>query len=138
MNVIGVVFVVCFGFIFGIYFIIIGFIVVVVIVVNLKLCINNIIGFVFVIVIVIMENLGDNFVEYVFICFGIVLFGVFLVFIVNFIFILLKYEIRLYYKIVSIMEEIIKWICMNFYYVFEYILLKEDIEKMKDNVVKMN
>ncbi|MEH7581207.1 aromatic acid exporter family protein, partial [Priestia megaterium] len=137
-NVIGAASAVCFGLIFGTHPIIIGFTAVVVIAVNLKLRINNTIGLALVTVIAIMENPGDNFVEYALIRFGTVLLGVFSAFIVNLIFIPPKYETRLYYKIVSTTEEIIKWIRMNLYHASEHTLLKEDIEKMKDNVAKMN
>jgi uncharacterized membrane protein YgaE (UPF0421/DUF939 family) len=69
-NVIGAASAVCFGLIFGTHPIIIGFTAVVVIAVNLKLRINNTIGLALVTVIAIMENPGDNFVEYALIRFG--------------------------------------------------------------------
>ncbi|TYR79242.1 aromatic acid exporter family protein [Priestia megaterium] len=137
-NVIGAVLAVIFGLLFGTHPFIIGLTAVMVITVNLKLKIGNTIGLALVTVIAIMENPGDDFVAFALIRFGTILLGVFSAFIVNLIFIPPKYETKLYYKIVSTTEEIIKWIRMNLYHASEYTPLKEDIEKMKDNVAKMN
>lgn len=137
-NVIGALLAVGFGLLFGTHPFIIGLTAVMVITLNLKLKIGNTIGLALVTVIAIMESPSDDFVQFAVIRFATVLLGVFSAFIVNLIFLPPKYETKLYYKIVGTTEEIIKWIRMNIYHASEYTLLKEDIEKIKDQLTKAN
>lgn len=138
VNIIGVVIVIVFGFIFGFSLIMIGLIVVIVIIIMLKFKIEYIILIVFVIVIVILEFVGDDFLMFVLIRISIVILGVFFFFIVNFVFLFFKYEIKLIYNIVENIEEIMKWIRLFMWQLIEYLILKEDIEKLKEKMIKFD
>ncbi|WP_110114314.1 aromatic acid exporter family protein [Bacillus sp. CGMCC 1.16541] len=136
-NVIGAFLAVVFGLAFGNHPFIIGLTAVIVIAINLKLGIGNTIGLALVTVIAIMENPGADFIQFALIRFGTIILGVLSAFIVNLIFLPPKYETKLYYKVVGTTEEIIKWIRMSIRHASEHTLLKDDIEKIKEKVSRM-
>lgn len=137
-NIIGAAFAILFGLIFGPHPFVIGLTVIIVIAINLKIKIENTIPVSIVTVIAILENPGEDFIEFSLIRFGTVLLGVLSAFIVNLIFIPPKYETKLYYRIVDNTEEIIKWIRINMREVSDYSELKTDIEKIKDKMIKLD
>lgn len=136
-NIIGAILAIIFVLIFGNNPFIIGLTAVIVISINLKLKIENTIGLALVTVIAIMENTSEQFIEFAIIRFLTIMLGVLSAFIVNLVFIPPKYETKLYYKIVDTTEEIIKWTRMNIRQASEYTLLKEDIERIKEKMNKM-
>jgi uncharacterized membrane protein YgaE (UPF0421/DUF939 family) len=136
-NVIGAVLAIIFVLVFGNNPFIIGLTAVIVIAINLKLKIENTIGLALVTVIAIMENTSEQFVEFAVIRFLTIMLGVLSAFVVNLVFLPPKYETKLYYKIVHTTEEIIKWTRMNIRQASEHTLLKEDIERIKEKMNKM-
>jgi uncharacterized membrane protein YgaE (UPF0421/DUF939 family) len=136
-NVIGAVLAIVFVLIFGNNPFIIGLTAVIVIAINLKLKTENTIGLALVTVIAIMESTSDQFVDFAIIRFLTIMLGVLSAFMVNLVFIPPKYETKLYYKIVDTTEEIIKWIRINIRQASDYTLLKEDIERIKEKMNKM-
>lgn len=136
-NVIGAILAIAFVLIFGTNPFIIGLTAVIVIAINLKLKIENTIGLALVTVIAIMENTSEHFIKFAIIRFLTIMLGVLSAFIVNLIFLPPKYETKLYYKIVDTTEEIIKWTRMNIRQASEYTLLKEDIERIKEKMGRM-
>jgi uncharacterized membrane protein YgaE (UPF0421/DUF939 family) len=67
-----------------------------------------------------------------------ILLGILSAFIVNLVFLPPKYETKLYLKINENTEEIIKWIRINTRHASEHKMLKDDIEKMKENMIKLD
>jgi uncharacterized membrane protein YgaE (UPF0421/DUF939 family) len=63
--------------------------------------------------------------------------GVFSAFIVNLIFMPPKYEQKLYTEISSTTGEMIRWIRLSSRHAFDHNLLKIDIEKLKENRIKI-
>ncbi|MBM6616444.1 FUSC family protein [Bacillus suaedaesalsae] len=136
-NMIGAVFALAFVFLFSSNPLIIGFTVMLVIGITIKLKFESAIPLALVTVIAIMETPSDESIEFSLIRFGSIVLGVLSAFLVNLIFLPPKYETKLYYKIVDTTEEIIKWIRINTRNAAGHIELKEEIEKMKDNLTKL-
>jgi uncharacterized membrane protein YgaE (UPF0421/DUF939 family) len=136
-NIIGAFFAILFALLFSTNPLIIGFTVMIVIGITLKLKLEGTIPLAVVTIIAIMESPSDQFIEFGLIRFGSVLLGVLSAFLVNLIFFPPKYEAKLYYKIVDSTEEIIKWIRINTRNASGHIELKEEIELMKDNLSKL-
>ncbi|WP_246943083.1 FUSC family protein [Bacillus pinisoli] len=137
-NIIGAFFAILFTLLFTNNSIIIGFTVMIVIGITIKLKIESTIPLAVVTVIAIMETPGEQFIEFGLIRFGTVLLGVVSAFLVNLAFFPPKYEAKLYYQIVDTTEDIIKWIRINTRNASGHIELKEEIEKMKDRLVKLD
>lgn len=137
-NVIGAVVAIIFGLIFGPNPVVIGLTAIIVISINLKLKAETTIPVAIVTVIAILESPGDNFIEFGLIRFFTVLLGVLAAFIVNLVFLPPKYETKLYNRISNNTEEIIKWIRINVRHVSEHNILKEDIERLKEQMMKLD
>lgn len=137
-NLIGAIIAVIFVLVLGDNVVIIGLAAIIVITINLKLKIENTIPLSLVTVIAIMESPGDTFIEFSLIRFSTIMLGVLSAFIVNLVFIPPKYENKLYFKVSYITEEITKWIRINTRHASEHTLLKNDIEKLKDKVIKLD
>ncbi len=136
-NLVGAFFAILFVVLFSNNPIIIGFTVMIVIGIALKLKLESTIPLALVTVIAIMESPSDQFIEFALIRFGSILLGVLSAFLVNLVFFPPKYEAKLYYKIVESSEEIIKWIRINTRNASGHIELKEELERMKDNLSKL-
>lgn len=137
-NTIGALFAVIFVLIFGNHFVIIGLAAIIVIVIHLKLKIESAVGLSLVTLVAIMVTPGDTFIEFALIRFLTVMLGVFSAFIVNLVFIPPKYENKLYESISDLTTEITKWIRLTIRGASEHTFLKEDIDKLKDSLVKVD
>lgn len=135
-NIIGALTAVFFVLLLGNDFLIVGLAAIIVITINLKLKIENTISLSLVTLIAIMENPEGDFIEFALLRFSTIMLGVLSAFIVNLVFLPPKYENKLYYKITNITEEITKWIRLR--HASEYTLLKNDIEKIKDDIIKLD
>ncbi len=133
-NLIGAFIAIIFVVLFSNNALIIGFTVMIVIGITLKLRLESTIPLALVTVIAIMESPSSHFIEFASLRFGSVLLGVFSAFLVNLFFFPPKYETKLYYKIVDTTEEIIKWIRINTRNASGHIELKEELERMKINI----
>lgn len=136
-NVIGAILAVLFVLFLGNHFIVIGLAAIIVITLHLKLKLENTIGLSLVTLISIMETTNMNFMEFAGIRFSTIMIGVFSAFIVNLVFMPPKYENKLYLKIVSTTEEMVKWIRLSIRHDYDHQLLKADIKKLKENILAM-
>ncbi|MFZ3590982.1 aromatic acid exporter family protein [Bacillus sp. DJP31] len=136
-NLVGAFCAILFVILFSNNPIIIGFTVMIVIGIALKLKLESTIPLALVTVIAIMETPNEQFIEFALIRFGSILLGVLSAFIVNLVFFPPKYEAKLYSKIVDTTEEIIKWIRINTRNASGHIELKEELERMKINLSKL-
>ncbi len=137
-NIIGAVIAVVFVLVFGNNYFIVGLAAVIVIIINLKLKLEKTIALSLVTLIAIMETPGDDFVQFAVIRFSTIMLGILSAFLVNLVFLPPKYENKLYYKISNATEDITKWIRLNVRHASEHMLLKNDIEKLKDDVIKLD
>ncbi|WP_066069981.1 FUSC family protein [Neobacillus soli] len=137
-NIIGALLAVIFVLLIGNHFIVIGLAAIIVIIINLKLKLENTIGLSLVTLISIMETQSGSFIQFAGIRFSTIMIGVFSAFIVNLVFMPPKYENKLYFKIVNTTEEIIKWIRLSTRHDYEHYLLKTDIKKLKENIQSMD
>ncbi|MFY4776504.1 FUSC family protein [Metabacillus sp. RGM 3146] len=137
-NFIGAAFAIGFGLVFGSHPFIIGLTVVIVIMINLRLKIENTISVSLVTVVAIMESKGDHFLQFALMRFGTVMLGVLAAFVVNLVFLPPKYEKKVYSRIVANTEEILKWIRLNLRKAAEHSALKEDIDKLKEKMFKLD
>lgn len=137
-NLIGAVLAVIFVLILGNNFVIVGIAAIIVITINLKLKLENTITLSIVTLIAIMEAPGGDFISFALIRFSTIMIGVFSAFIVNLVFIPPKYETKLYYKIENTTEEIFKWLRLTTRHSADHTVLKNDIDKLKDILVKLD
>ncbi|WP_075980262.1 FUSC family protein [Bacillus massilinigeriensis] len=137
-NLIGAITAVLFVLAFGNHIFFIGLAAIIVITINLRLKIENTISLSLVTLIVIMETPGDTFIQFAIIRFSTILLGILSAFIVNLVFLPPKYENKLYYRISDVTVEIIKWIRLTSRHTANHNLLKNDIEKLKDQIIKLN
>jgi uncharacterized membrane protein YgaE (UPF0421/DUF939 family) len=137
-NIIGALIAVLFVVTLGNSVAVIGLAAIIVITINLKLNISNTISLSLVTLIAIMETPGDAFIEFAIIRFLTILLGILSAFFVNLVFLPPKYENKLYLRIASITEEATKWIRINTRHASEHTFLKKDIEKIKEDLIKLN
>jgi uncharacterized membrane protein YgaE (UPF0421/DUF939 family) len=136
-NIIGALLAVIFVLLLGNHIIVIGLAAIIVIIINLKFKLENTIGLSLVTLVSIMETQSGNFIQFAGIRFSTIMIGVFSAFIVNLLFMPPKYENKLYFKIVSTTEEIIKWIRLSTRHDYDHNLLKTDIKKLKESINTM-
>lgn len=137
-NIIGAIIAILFGLFFGANPFIIGLCAVIIIAVCLKLKIENTIVIALVTMIAILETTGDDFIQFAIIRLLTILLGVLSAFLVNLVFMPPKYETKLYQQITEISHEIMKWIRINIRNKSEYGSLKEEIDKLKDQLIKLD
>jgi len=137
-NIIGALLAVIFVLLLGNHIIVIGLAAIIVIIINLKLKLDNTIGLSLVTLISIMETQSGNFIQFAGIRFSTIMIGVFSAFIVNLVFLPPRYENKLYFKIVDTTEEIIKWIRLSTRHDYDHQLLKTDIKKFKESINTMD
>ncbi|MBM4765086.1 aromatic acid exporter family protein [Bacillus sp. B15-48] len=136
-NIIGAIIAVLFVLTLGNNFFIIGLAAILVIAINLKLKLENTISLSLVMLIAIMVTPGDDFFEFALLRFTTIIIGVIAAFIVNLVFFPPKYEKKLYQKNAFLNEEISKWIRISTRHASEHQLLKEDIEKLGEGMIKL-
>lgn len=137
-NVVGALIAISFVLLFGNNVFIIGLAAIIVITINLKINIEKTISLSLVTLIAIMETPGEEFIEFALIRFLTIMMGVLSAFIVNFVFLPPKYENKLYNNITDVTEEIIRWIRFSIRHASEHHLLKNDIEHIKDDLIKLD
>ncbi|MEI5908533.1 aromatic acid exporter family protein [Bacillus spongiae] len=137
-NLIGAIIAVSFVILFSNHIVIIGLAAIVTILIILKLQLGNTIGLALVTLIIIMEGSGDSFITFSFIRLSTIMVGVFSSFVINLLFIPPKYETKVYSQIDSITEEILKWTRLTTRHASEHSLLKKDIEKIKEKLIKLD
>ncbi|WP_453991026.1 FUSC family protein [Bacillus nitroreducens] len=137
-NLIGAFFAVLFGMYFGNNAFIIGLTVVLVIAITLKFKMEKNIPVAIVTIIAIMESPSDQFIEFASLRFLAILLGILSAFVVNLVFLPPKYEKKLYDRIVEQCEEIFKWVRISTRHASEYNILKDDIEKIKENIIQID
>jgi uncharacterized membrane protein YgaE (UPF0421/DUF939 family) len=136
-NIIGAAIAITFVLLFGNHVFIIGLAAIFVITINVALKNGNTIALSLVTLLVIMETPGENFIEFGMVRFFTIMLGVISAFVVNLVFLPPKYENKLYNKIATLTEESAKWIRHCTRHASDHQLLKNDIEKMKDGMVKL-
>jgi uncharacterized membrane protein YgaE (UPF0421/DUF939 family) len=137
-NIIGAIIAVLFVLFFGNHVFFVGLGAIIAITIILKLKIENTIGLALVTLIAIMEAPNENFIQFALIRFSTIMLGVFSSFLVNLIFLPPKYETKLYHRIIHVTEEILKWIRLSTRHASEHNLLKKDIEKLKEKLMKVD
>lgn len=137
-NAIGAITAILFVVMFGNHVMIIGLAAIIVITINLKLKIGDTLSLSLVTVIAIMVSPGDKFIEFALIRFLTIMLGVFVAFLVNLIFMPPKYENKLYYRISNVTVETAKWIRLSTRHASEHAFLKNDIEKLKEEMIKLD
>ncbi|MEC2057197.1 aromatic acid exporter family protein [Peribacillus psychrosaccharolyticus] len=136
-NIIGALVAVIFVLLFGNDIFIIGLAVIIVITINLRLKMDKTIVLSIVTVIAIMESQQGAFLTFAFIRFSSVMLGILSSFLVNLIFIPPKYEAKLYTQLSDVTEDIIKWIRISSRHASEHTLLKKDISRIKDELLRL-
>nr|WP_100330442.1 aromatic acid exporter family protein [Bacillus xiapuensis] len=137
-NFIGAVIGISFVLLFGNHFLIVGLAAIVTISVILKLRLEKTIGLSLVTVIVIMEVQNEQFIQFASIRFFTIMIGVLSAFIVNLIFLPPKYETKLFMQINQVTEDTLKWIRLSLRNGTEYHLLKKDISKLRERLIKID
>lgn len=137
-NIIGAFFAIVSVLLFGHNPFIVGLTAILVIALCLQLRLESTISVATVTVIAIMEYTETNFIQFAIVRFSTIMLGVLAAFIVNLIFLPPKYEKKLYHSIAENTEAILKWIRMNIRHASEHHVLKEDIEKLKENMIKLD
>lgn len=118
--------------------IIIGVAAVIIIALHLKLHLTDTIPLSVVTAIVIMEATTQHFIEFAITRFLIVMIGVVSAFVVNLIFLPPKYETKLYLKLQETSEEIIKWIRLTAIHTDNHMMLKKELEKLREDLVHID
>ena len=108
-NFIGAAVAIIFTLIFGHHIVAVGIAAIIVIALMLKLKLEKALSLALVTLIVIMEIQHDDFLQFALIRFGAVMVGVFAAFIVNIVFIPPKYEVKIFKKINTLQDDIIRW-----------------------------
>ncbi|ALC92114.1 hypothetical protein AM500_21805 [Bacillus sp. FJAT-18017] len=137
-NFLGALIATVFYLLLGNHVVVIGLAAIIVITLNLKLKLGNSTGLALVTLVSIMYMPGDQFIQFAALRFGTIMLGVFSAFIVNLVFLPPRYENRLYHKISDTTEEIIRWIRLSTRNASDHTLLKTDIEKLKDTLLKID
>ncbi|PFA63329.1 hypothetical protein CN378_20150 [Bacillus sp. AFS015802] len=137
-NLIGAGIAVLFVLLFGSNPLIVGLAAVIAIAIILKLKLQNTIGLALVTMIAIMEVTDQDFIQFAFIRFSTIMIGVFSSFLVNLVFLPPKYETKLFHKVSDSTEEILKWIRLSSRHATEFHLLKKDLERIKEKLIKVD
>lgn len=137
-NIISAILATVFVLTFGHDPFVVGVVVIIVIAINLKLGMESIIPLAVVTVIIIMESPTDDFITFATTRFFLIMIGVFSAFIVNLLFLPPKHETKLYHKISDSTENIIKWIRLLTRNDAEHKMLKKDLSRLKESMVKIN
>lgn len=137
-NLIGAVVAVAFGLIFENNYIIVGLAALITISIMLKLKLENSVSLGLVTMIVILESPGEHFLQFAWIRFATILIGILSAFIVNLIFLPPKYETKLYHRMSNLTEDIFKLIRLISMNASEHHLMKTEIEKIRERLVKVN
>ncbi|CAM3902487.1 FUSC family protein [Alkalicoccus chagannorensis] len=136
-NIISALLAVAFVTAFGSEPFVIGAVVVLVIAIHIKWKKESIIPLAVVTAVIIMGSPADNFYLLAADRFLLVMTGVFSAFVVNMLFLPPKHENQMYHKISGINEEIMQWIRLLLHHDIDYRTLKEDEQRIRDSIVKL-
>ena len=136
-NIIGAIVAIIAVLLFGNNYFIVGLAVMIVITINIKLKMENTIVLSIVTVIAIMEAQTGSFLTFALIRFSSVLLGILSSFMVNLLFLPPKYETKLYNHITNVTEDTLKWIRISTRHASEQTLLKKDINRLKNELLKI-
>ncbi len=137
-NLIGAAIAIIFVLTIGSNYFTIGAAAILAIVVMLKLKLDKPVPLTLVTIIIIMDSHSTDFLTFASLRFGTVLLGIISAFVVNLIFLPPKYENRLFASIHSVSEEVIRWIRVSIRHASDHISVKEDIEKLTDNLIQVD
>lgn len=137
-NLIGATIAVLFGIIFGHHIVAVGIAAIIVLGLMMKFKLEKSISLALVTVIAIMEVPGDDFVMFGLIRFGTVMLGVFAAFIVNLLFLPPKYEVKLFKKINSVQDDIIRWTRLAVRQASEHTSTKMAITKLQSRLNELD
>ncbi|MDQ0216825.1 uncharacterized membrane protein YgaE (UPF0421/DUF939 family) [Oikeobacillus pervagus] len=137
-NIIGALIAILSVVLFGNHIVIIGLASIVAITLILKLKIENTIGLALVTLIAIMEVSHEQFIQFALIRFSTIMLGVFSSFVVNLIFLPPKYETKLFHQIDLLTQDILKWMRLISRNASEHHLLKKDIGKIRERLMKLD
>ncbi|MGN7478477.1 aromatic acid exporter family protein [Solibacillus silvestris] len=137
-NLIGATVAVLFGLIFGHHIVAVGIAAIIVLGIMMKLKLEKSISLALVTVIAIMEVPGDDFIMFGLIRFGTVMLGVFAAFVVNLVFLPPKYEVKLFKKINSVQDDIIRWTRLAVRQASEHTSTKMAITKLKSRLNELD
>ena len=135
-NIIGFLIAISFVLLFGNDPLLIGLAAIITIVINLKLKNENQLTISLVTLILIMEQQDGNFTEFAYWRVAAILIGILSAFVVNLLFLPPRYETKLYKRISSTTDEILQWIRIGSRSSTEHSMMKKDIKRIKEHVVK--
>jgi uncharacterized membrane protein YgaE (UPF0421/DUF939 family) len=112
---------------------VIGLASIIVIIIHLKLKIQNAITLALVSAVAIMESAGEAIVDINFALtrFALIMIGVFSAFIVNLMFVPPKYETKLFHKLLENTEDTIQWLKLITKHGSQHLVLKKDLERLE-------
>ena len=137
-NLIGATIAVLFGLVFGHHIVAVGIAAIIVLGIMMKLKLEKSISLALVTVIAIMEVPGDDFLTFGLIRFGTVMLGVFAAFTVNLVFLPPKYEVKLFKKINSVQDDIIRWARLAVRQASEHTSTKMAITKLQSRLNELD
>lgn len=130
-NVIGAAVAITFTLIFGHHIVAVGIAAIVVIAIMLKLRLEKALSLALVTLIVIMEIQHEDFLQFALIRFASIMVGVLAAFIINIIFVPPKYEVKLFKKINTLQDDIIRWTRLAARSASEHTSTKMALKKLK-------
>lgn len=137
-NLIGVTIAILFVLLFGNHILFVGLAAIIVLLVTIKLKLENASRLALVSMIAIMLTPGDDFLYFAGLRTGTIFLGIFSAFIVNLFFIPPKHETRLFNSITSVSEDMIKWIRLTSRFASEDQTLKKGLGNFRDELKKCN
>ncbi|WNS80141.1 aromatic acid exporter family protein [Domibacillus sp. DTU_2020_1001157_1_SI_ALB_TIR_016] len=137
-NIIGAVLAILFVLVFGNHIIIVGMAVIIAIILLLKFKLEKSIPIALVTIVAIMEVQNDQFVQFSMIRMFNISIGVLSSFLVNLIFLPPQYETKLFSLINQLNEDVLKWIRITSRNASESYLLKKDIIRQREKLIKID
>jgi uncharacterized membrane protein YgaE (UPF0421/DUF939 family) len=112
---------------------VIGLAAIIVIIIHLKLKIENAIPLALVSAVVIMESSGVAIADVALSRFSLIMIGVFSAFLVNLLFVPPKYDRKLFHKVMESTDDTIKWLKLIARHGSQHLVLKKDLERLEKN-----
>ncbi|MEO4055468.1 aromatic acid exporter family protein [Solibacillus sp. CAU 1738] len=137
-NLIGAFIAVTFGLLFGHQLVAIGIAAIIVIGIMIKMNLEKSITLALVTAVAIMEVQGDDFLTFGLIRFTTVMVGVFAAFVVNLVFLPPRYEIKLFKRINSVQDDIIRWTRLAVRQASEHTSTKMALTKLKTRLLEID
>lgn len=131
-NLIGAALAFLFVYMFGNHFLVVGLAAIILIMLHLKLKIDNTISLSIVTLLVIMETPSDDFFTFAILRFATIMLGILAAFFINMIFFPPKYESKLYTMISDITNDVLRWVRITNHQAADHTLLKKEMEDLKE------